>query len=501
MRGRGVGLVFVLAGAAWASYQYYYTDIFTSIDTTKWTVNGSLSGTSNGLTGNGSLVSKVTAPDGNDYDVQMTVHIANPAYCTSMGRYEVYARSAPDGSSYYKLAWNGAWSLVKRTSGGFTTLASLPGGCGDGMVMRLLMKGNQITAWANSTVPFTTNDSDLATGQPGVGIWASSDSITVAKLGPIDHVAPPAISQSSISFVASLHRVDLQWAGSADTDGVGLGGYSISRDGVWLGNSPVPLWWDETVSPGSQVKYSLQAYDQHWNYSTATEYAVTVPTSPGDESRVGVRPDGAYWGAAGEQIDMQSGNLNFAVPILKALGRGGWGVTFALSYNSQMWRTGNGSVWLSGEDLGQGLGWKLQAGSIRPVWFNLVIHHYVYSDATGAEYRLDQNNGGVWTSLDSVRGVQREQRLSVFSRRQFLAGERDVGVVGTGRGNDVSLDHGRHEWELRSSDVRRRGGLLLGQYQHELANPQHHRFTEHLPPDLHGWLQQRLASSPHVPPE
>jgi hypothetical protein len=55
--------------------------------------------------------------------------------------------------------------------------------------------------------------------------------------------------------------------------------------------------------------------------------------------------------------------------------------------------------------LGEGLGWKLQAGSIRPVWLNGSIDHYVYSDSTGAEYRLDQNNGGVWTSLDSTHAA------------------------------------------------------------------------------------------------
>jgi hypothetical protein len=36
------------------------------------------------------------------------------------------------------------------------------------------------------------------------------------------------------------------------------------------------------------------------------------------------------------------------------------------------------------------------------VWFNRSIDHYVYSDATGATYRLDQNSNGVWTSLDST---------------------------------------------------------------------------------------------------
>jgi len=402
MRAPRLGLALVLAGAAWASYQFYYTDNLTTIDRTKWTVNGSPTATASGLTGYGSLISSVVAPNGNDYDVRMTVNLANPAQC--WGQYTVYARAASNGSTYYALAMSeGGAQLMKLTSSGYTGLAYLPASCTNGMVLRILMQGSKITVWANSSTPFTTTDSDLPSGQPGVGIQSSSDTISNVSLGPIDYVAPPPINQASISSVASLHEVDLQWpVGSDDPNGVGLMGYQVSRNGVLLGTTPVPLWWDQTVSPGSQVTYSLQAYDQDWNYSTVTTYSVTVPTSPGDESRVGVRPDGAYWGGAGEQIDMQSGNLNFSVPLFKALGRGGWGVTFALSYNSQMWRNGNGSVWLSGEDVGEGLGWKLQAGSILPVWFNRSIDHYVYSDATGATYRLDQNSNGVWTSLDST---------------------------------------------------------------------------------------------------
>ena len=403
MRASWLGLAIGLAGAAWASYQYYYTDTFTTIDTTKWTVNGSVSGSSSGLTGNGSVISTVAAPDGNDYDVQMTVHVANPPYC--FGQYTVYTRAASDASTYYSVtAGTSGASIVKKTSSGYTYLAFLPSTCADGMVLRMLVRGNQITVWANSTNPFVFTDNDLPAGQPGVGIsYGNADAISNVKLGPIDHVPPPPISQSSIQSVASLRQVDLQWpAGSDDPNGMGLAGYQISRDGVLLGTTPAPQWSDETVAPGSSHTYSLQAYDLQWNYSTATTYSVTVPTSPGDESRVGVRPDGAYWGAAGEQIDMQSGNLNFSIPLLKALGRGGWGVTFALSYNSQMWRTGNGATWFTGLDLGEGLGWKLQAGSIRPVWLNGSIDHYVYSDATGAEYRLDQNSNGVWTSLDST---------------------------------------------------------------------------------------------------
>jgi hypothetical protein len=67
-----------------------------------------------------------------------------------------------------------------------------------------------------------------------------------------------------------------------------------------------------------------------------------------------------------------------------------------------MWRKDSGGNWLVGEDLGEGLGWTLQAGSILPMWYNGTELYYLYTDATGAQYVLDQQNGSVWSSLQSA---------------------------------------------------------------------------------------------------
>src|SRR5207253_6859632 len=85
-----------------------------------------------------------------------------------------------------------------------------------------------------------------------------------------------------------------------------------------------------------------------------------------DPRRVGVRSLGSYWGAAGEQIDTLSGNMNFTVPLIRALSRGGWGVTFALKYNSRMWRRDAGGGWQLSEDVGVGGGWNGLAGADAP---------------------------------------------------------------------------------------------------------------------------------------
>ena len=42
------------------------------------------------------------------------------------------------------------------------------------------------------------------------------------------------------------------------------------------------------------------------------------------------------------------------------------------------------------------------AGSIRSYWNSWSIDHFVFTDATGAQYRLDQQNGNVWSSKQSI---------------------------------------------------------------------------------------------------
>lgn len=135
---------------------------------------------------------------------------------------------------------------------------------------------------------------------------------------------------------------------------------------------------------------------------------VSSGTPPGDSGngldprRVGVRVLGSYWGAAGEQIDTTSGNVNLSLPLLKMISRGSWSVGVSLSYNSQMWRQDPAGTWLMGYDVGYGLGWSLQIGSLVPVWGPSQIDHYLFIDSSGAEYALSVNNGGVWAAAEGV---------------------------------------------------------------------------------------------------
>ena len=67
--------------AGTTGYVYYYTDPLTSINSSNWSQNGSVSATSSGLTATstdgGALLSSVAVPDGtSDYEVKTTLALA-----------------------------------------------------------------------------------------------------------------------------------------------------------------------------------------------------------------------------------------------------------------------------------------------------------------------------------------------------------------------------------------------------------------------------------------
>ena len=76
---------------------------------------------------------------------------------------------------------------------------------------------------------------------------------------------------------------------------------------------------------------------------------------------------------------------------MTAAGRTGSNVPIGLVYNSQNWRQDNGVNWQLGSDTGYGFGWRMAIGSITPYYANWTagVDHYIFTDGTGAEYRLD----------------------------------------------------------------------------------------------------------------
>jgi hypothetical protein len=76
---------------------------------------------------------------------------------------------------------------------------------------------------------------------------------------------------------------------------------------AWF-NPFTPSYADTTVLPSTAYEYRIYVTDVHRNLSAPAVLAVTTPAAGTREPRrIGLRPEGTYWGGAGEQVDMQSG--------------------------------------------------------------------------------------------------------------------------------------------------------------------------------------------------
>jgi len=323
----------------------------------------------------------------------------------------------------------------------------------------MAIHGGTLLIWPDQPSAMEFYINAQGAGQPGVGGYGlpASNSISLVQLGAIDQTPPSAVQSGQISASVFRTRVELKWAAATDgPSGIGLAGYWVYRDGLYMMRTANTYFTDETVAAGQTHSYSVVALDGHFNFAPPGSITITTPTqeltavsvtlppippagtppkppgTPGaitaaaklqtlhpqgvtvgtpqadsggglDPRRVGVRALGSYWGGGGENIDTLSGNLNLTIPLLNPVGRNGVGVPIQLSYNSQIWRQDSSGVTLLGQDTGFGLGWKLQAGSITPIVnADTSINHYLYTDSTGAEYSLSVNTGTVWTSQEGV---------------------------------------------------------------------------------------------------
>ncbi len=280
--------------------------------------------------------------------------------------------------------------------------------CKDGMTWRTTQAQGYFFIWNDLGLFYYVVDSDIAAGQPGFGArnlnTAAGNGFASISLGLYDTTPWTGINTASIATSVAANEVDFQWQNAVSA--VGICGYQTYRDGTFMGGTTAgPTLVDHSVSPNSMYQYAISSVNCQGQQILSASFPVHTPSPGGiDPRRTGVRTNGAYWGGNGEQIDLLSGNLNFTLPLIRAQGRGGWGVNFALNYNSANFRKDTAATWKIGRDSGYGFGWKFLAGSITPYyadWWG--IHHYVFTDSTGAEYRLNrQDANGIWYSQEGT---------------------------------------------------------------------------------------------------
>jgi RHS repeat-associated protein len=359
----------------------------------------------------------VSGANGNDYEVNTTLTAA-AAGATFMHFLRANSTSVAPGVGSYvsvELALPSGWksggsvqmAINQCVNGTVTQLGgtSVPLNTGDRL--RSVVYGTTLWVFIN-TVQYGSYTIPSTTGKPGYGGYSFpyNDSYYYVQLGHHDTVAPNTVVGTTVATSLLPTSASLRWQGVADDSvGIGVFEYTVSRNGTPIATIFEPDFADATVQPSTSYTYSVAAVDYHGNVGSAATISVTTPPAGAvDPRRVGVQTNGSYWGGAGEQINMLNGDLNFMLSIEKAMMRGGLSLPINLIYDSQNWRQDNGVNWNLGADVGYGYGWKLLFGSITPYYTSYWtgVDHYVYTDVTGAEYRLDQNNNGIWSSTQGV---------------------------------------------------------------------------------------------------
>ncbi len=421
-----------LVGSVSAFGQYAYDISGSYVNAAAFSANGTYS-TSATITqftgGGGSLIlpTAISGANANDYEVNTVLGMTSAG-----GTFIHYVRASTDARA--SLTGGGAgicagsYISVEAAlstaipAGAFPvaaqlnvnqcvsgSLSNLGGGAiavGNGTDLRTVAWGTNLWVFLNAqmvyqvTIPATT-------GHPGIGGYGmTANGFTLTRFGHRDTTAPLAVSSTGMRSSVFPTNVALAWQGAADdANGIGVYGYKVTRSGATIDVTGAEFG-DATVSASTTYTYSIAAMDYHGNIGTATSVTVTTPPATAvDPRRVGLSTTGSYWGGGGEQIDTQSGNVNFTLPLVKAQGRTGWTVPVSLNYNSQNWRQDSGTNWNLGTDVGFGYGWKAQIGSITPYYnadWTVGVDHYIFTDGTGAEYRLDQNTGTVWSSRQGI---------------------------------------------------------------------------------------------------
>ena len=417
-------LLLSVAVPALAVYTYTTIDTLTSANSATWQANGSPTYNATGLNSSSaaSLISKITTPgNANQYEVTAKLNLT-----ANGGSYYLYLKASQDaytnGSTstgtffafevanpvFLNGACTATLNLWKRFNGNVYQMGTTTMPCKNGMTIHGVADAyNDVYLYAEGASYLGIQDFDITTGQPGIGIRnTTSNTISLAQVGPRDTIAPGTVPTTQVSTNVNWRSVEMQWQGAADdVHGIGISGYNMFRNGTYLGFKRNSTFVDDTLSPSTTYNYQFVAVDLHNNSGGTTNVPVTTPPLyQGSQWTTGVRSTGNYWGSMGENIDLLSGNLNYTIPLLSAKSRSG-GANFNLTYNAQQWRQDAAGIWKHGVDSGYGWGWKLQAGSITPMYSDYwTIHHYIFIDSTGTEYYLSSNTSGIWRSQSGFYG-------------------------------------------------------------------------------------------------
>jgi len=279
-------------------YNYYFTDTLSAMKQESWASRGDTNVTPDGFTSasasGAALISRVAVPDAtSDYEVRAFLNLKQ-----SGGVYTIYLHASPDAlagadsGSYYAVelqnptfteqACTATLAISKRSSDSVTSLLSRDVACQQGMELRAVAAENgRIGVWVDHRNLAIVEDSEVAGGQPGLGVRnaPASNALTAVQLGTLDRLAPGPLQPSDVKVATSANSVELSWPRiTDDPNGTGIGVYEVSRDGKVIAHvSRVnPTFTDKEVAPGGEYTYEISAYDMHLN-RTSTFVTVAMP--------------------------------------------------------------------------------------------------------------------------------------------------------------------------------------------------------------------------------
>ena len=93
----------------------------------------------------------------------------------------------------------------------------------------------------------------------------------------IPDTRPPTVPTNLVAAVVSSTQIDLSW--DASTDNMGVGGYRIYRNGIYVGSTTETFYQSTGLLPSTKYSCRVAAFDAGGNIS-AQSVAVSTKTQP-----------------------------------------------------------------------------------------------------------------------------------------------------------------------------------------------------------------------------
>ena len=163
----------------------------------------------------------------------------------------------PGTYSYTDLAVQFPGNFAEGGSGSITIgppiSASVVASSADGT------QSNSVSITSNNTTANSTTVTDAPT---------IDDSIDAPVVALVDTTAPTA--PSGVTVLVDSSSITLSWNPSTDAGGSGLAGYLVYRGGLFLGRTTGSSYTDSGLTAGTQYCYTIVAYDNVGNISSAS---------------------------------------------------------------------------------------------------------------------------------------------------------------------------------------------------------------------------------------